>query len=238
MITIKTDTAFKVLVAYKTDGHAGATGLTPTLTVTQVSDGTDIVDAQTMTELKNGGYYYEIPHADIDADDAYYVYADGGATLTTYRYQMGAFYGNAGNEDTIATIDGKVDTIDTNVDTVITNIATVDNNVDDIKDTVDTNLDTQVSLAGEGAGDIQVTFPLIINGAIKSGERIWVTDDINGTILKSSKSTVTNSSGTVSWQLALGTYYVWIGSSTTYVGTLTITSSTSKTFEQNPNFTG
>jgi len=234
MITIKTDTAFKVLVAFKSDGHAPATGLTPTLTVTQVSDDTDIVDAQAMTELKNGGYYYEIPHTDIDADDAYYVYADGGATLITYRYQMGAFYGNLGNEDTIpviSTVDSKVDTLTANVNTQSTNITS-------IKDTVDANLDTKISLAGEGAGDIQVTFPLVINGELKSGERIWVTDDINGTVLKSSKSTVTNSSGAVSWQLALGTYYVWIGSSTTYIGTLTITSSTDKKFVQNPNFTG
>lgn len=211
MITIKT-TTFPLVAGFKADDNTLATGLTPTVTIYE-TDGTVVVNAQTMTEIANGGYFYNV--TGLTTNTSYYGFADGGATLTTFRYQPFAFYTNFGNEDVI-------DTIDTNTQATNT--------------TVQTNLDTKVSTIGSGDGDIPVEFLLEVNSVPRPGERIWVTSDASGLNLKSSKSLVTNSSAIRQWTLKATTYYIWIGSSNVYFGTLQVVSATDVTFTANPNF--
>lgn len=100
MITIKTTEAFIIILAFKDDDHTFATGIVPAITVYD-SSGNIIVNAQNMTEIGNGGYQISFPASSLNEDTAYYVSADGGATLDIYRYQAGAFYGNAGNENNL-----------------------------------------------------------------------------------------------------------------------------------------
>jgi hypothetical protein len=208
MITIKTTSDFKVILAWKADDHTLSTGLTPKITVTQISDSAVIVNAQDMTEISTGGYYFTIPLADIDAEDAYYVSADGGATLTTYRYQAGAFYGNAGNENTIATIDTNVDSIETKVDTVDTNVDAILVDTANISTLVTTNLDQKVSLAGCGSGSITVPVYSEKDGVGLDGVRVYITSDIAGSV-RVTGDQYSDSEGETVWYLDAGTYYVW-----------------------------
>lgn len=97
MIIIKSGTDFVVSVAFKDDDHVPAVGLTPAITVLQISNGAAVVSAQTMTEMSLGAYKYTVPGASIALGDGYVVHVDGGATLTTYRYQYGSFYARLGD---------------------------------------------------------------------------------------------------------------------------------------------
>ena len=222
MITIKTGTNFMVLIVFKSNTHTPSTGLTPDITVFDTSDNSKVVDAQDMTEVGLGIYKYTITGSDIGSGKSYGVYVDGGDTLTTYRYQYGAFAGNMGNEDTIPTIDTKVDTIDTNVDNVLVDtgttlpatLATIEGSLG--------NLDAPVSRAGLGAGNTPHTIKMVDDGtAGRVGLLVWLTTDAAGTQMFTRKEQ-TNSGGYVTFYVNAGTtYYVWDSNHDSYLESFT-----------------
>ncbi len=74
------------LTAYFSDNGVPKTGLTPTMDIWKI-DGTQVVTAQTMTEIAGGFYVYDFTTYDDDED--YVIRADGGATLgNTERYAV------------------------------------------------------------------------------------------------------------------------------------------------------
>ena len=212
MITIKTGTNFMVLIVFKSDTHTPSTGLTPDITVFDTSDNSKVVDAQDMTEVGLGIYKYTITGSDIDSGKSYGVYVDGGDTLTTYRYQYGAFAGNMGNEDTIPTIDGKVDTIDTNV-------AALPGLIDDaVEELVD-----NISRAGQGSGSLSHTITLLDTGDTPQvGVTVWLSLDSAGNNIFGSKENRTNTGGRVTFYIEPNvTYYVWDSNNSNYTQTFT-----------------
>jgi len=66
--------------AYFTQNNVPATGLTPTITIINVSDETTEVTDASMTELGLGWYKYEWSSTDLTKD--YVARADGGVTLS------------------------------------------------------------------------------------------------------------------------------------------------------------
>lgn len=208
MITIKSGSGLTVLVAFKADDNTPATGLTPAITVYKASDNSKVDDAETMTEVGLGLYKYTVDT--IVTNEAYGIYADGGATLDTYRYQYGAFYANAGNEDTVATVNTKIDTIDTNVDTIITEL-----------DELNTNLQS----VGCGSGIAHTLAFSTTGGAPDVGLVVWLTTDAGGLNKWTSTNLRTNSGGRITFFIELNvTYYVWTANKSTYVSTFTRTS--------------
>jgi hypothetical protein len=74
-----------LITAYFSSSGTPATGLTPTVTVRDVSDGSVVVNAQAMTEVGGGDYKYTF--AGYDSTKDYVVLCDGGITLVgTERY--------------------------------------------------------------------------------------------------------------------------------------------------------
>ena len=67
------------IIAFFTEQGIPKTGLSPTVDVWTV-DGSQVVTAQTMTEVAGGFYYYDFTTYDEDED--YCMRADGTATLT------------------------------------------------------------------------------------------------------------------------------------------------------------
>lgn len=60
-------------------------GLSPTITIYDVSDGSVLINAEVMTEIASGAYKYEF--AAYDNSKNYYIVCDGGNTLPLYdRY--------------------------------------------------------------------------------------------------------------------------------------------------------
>jgi len=228
MITIKTDTDFYIIFTFLADDGTFATGISsPTIDVYEVG-GSQVVTAQAMTEIAKGGYYYLMDSDDIDADKQYYVATDGGATLETYRYQSGAFAGNFGNEDTIDTIDGKVDTIDTNVDAILVDtgttipatLTTIDTNVDAIL--VDTGTTIPSLIASRGTGDIaEIVTIKRADGTPIAGVVVWLTTDSAGANAFTDKNQTTNSGGRITFFIEANvTYYVWTDREDGYIDTI------------------
>jgi|SRR3989304_1207378 len=72
-----------------------ATGLTPAITIYDLSDNSVVVNASAMSEVANGIYKYSFTTYDVTKE--YAIYVDGGATLdNTDRYQ----YSSNANEGT------------------------------------------------------------------------------------------------------------------------------------------
>ena len=67
------------LITFFTENGDPKTGLTPTMSVWKV-DGTNVVNAQTMTEIAGGFYYYDFTTYDETLE--YCMRADGGVTLS------------------------------------------------------------------------------------------------------------------------------------------------------------
>jgi len=67
------------LIAFFTENGTPKTGLSPTITVTKL-DGTIVVNAQAMTEVSNGFYYYDF--STYDEDEDYCIRADGTSSLS------------------------------------------------------------------------------------------------------------------------------------------------------------
>jgi hypothetical protein len=70
--------------AYFTSSGAPATGLSPTVSVMDMSDGSTVVNAQAMTEVGLGAYKYTFVGYDSTKD--YHVLCDGGVALGPERY--------------------------------------------------------------------------------------------------------------------------------------------------------
>jgi len=70
------------LIAYFTEDGIPKTGLTPTIDAWEM-DGTHAVNAQNMTEIAGGGYYYDFAAYDTTKD--YFIRADGGAGLSVFE---------------------------------------------------------------------------------------------------------------------------------------------------------
>jgi hypothetical protein len=228
MFTIKTGQDLYICAAWKSDTHTPATGLTPTITVWDVFASTIVPSASgaSMDEVGNGIYKYTFDGDDVDPNKVYAVYMDGGATLSTYRYQYGAFAGNFGNEDTIATIDTNVDAVLEDTGTTLpATLATIDSVVDAL--TVDlAALDTKVDgLAALGTGDYPHILSFVDDGGTpRAGMLVWLTLDAAGTNLFTAKK-LTNSGGLRTFYVDLNTtYYVWDENHSTYVGSFTKTS--------------
>ena len=66
--------------AYFTDDGSPKTGLSPTITVYDLSDSSKVVDGANMTEVALGLYKYQ--YTSYDSEKDYVGRADGGATLT------------------------------------------------------------------------------------------------------------------------------------------------------------
>lgn len=79
----------EVFAAYFASDGSPTTGLSPTIKIYDVTDGSLLVDGEAMTEAGNGWYYYE--YEDFNASKNYAVLCDGGVTLdAAERYVAGA----------------------------------------------------------------------------------------------------------------------------------------------------
>lgn len=187
MITIRSGNTFTLILAFKNDTHAPATSLTPTITIYKVSDNSKVVDAQNMSEIGAGLYKYS--YTSPATNEAYAVYADGGSTITTYRYQYRAFYVNAGNEDSITSIQ---------------------TNSEYIKNEIDEKLDAKVSSAGYGNGGItQTIFVNDVDGTREGGVKVEVFS--NPSMAEEYRITgnrFTDDAGQVVFNLNPGIYYL------------------------------
>lgn len=100
-----------LLLAYFSSSGSPATGLTPTITVRDVSDGSAVVNAQAMTETGSGFYKYD--YAGYDTTKNYVILCAGGITLVgTERYAVA----DSGDSGYISDVKTK---IDTNLDAAI-----------------------------------------------------------------------------------------------------------------------
>lgn len=79
-----------------TDGGAPKTGLTPTVSVWDMSDGSKDLDGVSMSEIgSSAGYLYDI--SSLDFSKSFYYQADGGATLANAeRYKDGTLQAQTG----------------------------------------------------------------------------------------------------------------------------------------------
>lgn len=78
-----------ILTSAFQDAGSPATGLSPAITVYDLSDNSVVVNAQAMSEVANGIYKYDFAGYDKTTD--YAIYVDGGATLDDVdRYQYGS----------------------------------------------------------------------------------------------------------------------------------------------------
>ena len=95
MFIIKSSEAISLILVFMDDNDDPETGLTPTITVYNVTDATALVDGQAMTEISDtkapGMYKYDIDAGDLASEKTYTIYGDGGDTIDVYRYQFGAF---------------------------------------------------------------------------------------------------------------------------------------------------
>ena len=74
-----------IISAYFTDSGAPKTGLSPTVTVYDLSDNTKDVDAASMTEV--GGGFYKYDWSGFDSSGDYTIICDGGSGLSNSEDQ-------------------------------------------------------------------------------------------------------------------------------------------------------
>lgn len=127
------------IIAPFTSGGSPALGLSPTIRVRDVSDGSLVVTDAAMTETGDGNYSYTF--ADYDPNKNYAVRCDGGGGLpNAERYTFG---GNENYIDDVATV---VSGISVNVDlsdlesdmsTVLTTVSGIDENVNALQTDMD-----------------------------------------------------------------------------------------------------
>jgi len=93
-----------IISCFFTDEGELKTGLTPTVTIWNVTDSEKVVDAGGMTEVGEGLYRYEF--STYNPSKAYVFIADGGNSLnTTERYKAGS---NASDQSSYATVAGSL----------------------------------------------------------------------------------------------------------------------------------
>jgi len=96
------------IITYFTESGSPKMGLSPTISVWKVSDNSQVVTSQAMSEI--GGGFYKYNFAGYDPQEEYAIQCDGGTGLpATDRYTFG---GNEGFHDDIDSIKDNVETID------------------------------------------------------------------------------------------------------------------------------
>jgi hypothetical protein len=93
-----------LITAFFTDRGVPKTGLTPIISIYNLSTGTILIDSIAMTERLGGFYIYE--YTDYDGDINYGFVADGGSSLNSFERYL-----NSTNESDTSAIDNKVNKI-------------------------------------------------------------------------------------------------------------------------------
>ena len=140
-----------ILIAYFTEDDAPKTGLTPTIDIWDL-DATQVVTAQSMTEVAGGYYKYDFSPSDVYA--TYVIRADGGASLDDYeRYCYAVMEGSYTLEDCfnmaegaariaytnqglLEDIEGDIADLDADVADLDADIADLDSDISDLQDDV------------------------------------------------------------------------------------------------------
>lgn len=121
------------IIAPFTNSGSPALGLSPTIRIRDVSDGSLVITDEAMTETGDGNYSYTF--ADYDLNKNYAVRCDGGAGLpNAERYTFG---GNENYIEDIATVvsgievtaDVDLSSIEGDVSTILTTVSGIDENV-------------------------------------------------------------------------------------------------------------
>lgn len=100
-----------IIVGIFTSAGSPATGLTPDITINDLSDESVEVNAQDMSEVANGIYKYNFSNWDSDKD--YSIFMDGGASLQNIeRYLFGTTDVKTGGASLIEGLNVTVDTTD------------------------------------------------------------------------------------------------------------------------------
>ena len=174
--------------AYFSVSGVPSTGLSPTITIYDVSDGSEDVSAAAMTEIASGFYTYAFSAIDISKE---YVAICDSVTLTgSERYAVVGF-------SSLAT-ESKQDTAQTDLDTITgadgVTLATLQPNY---------------APAALGAGAVTYAYTLTddVTGNPIDGASVWVTTDSAGTDIIASGTT--NDSGVVTFYLDAATRYFW-----------------------------
>ena len=213
MRSIKSGSDYIYTTAFKTDTNTAGTGLTPALTMYKLSDSSVIINAQEMTEIANGLYKYTIPTASLVTGNSYAIYVDGGATLTTFRYQY----------DSID-ID-KIPTVSENVVGILDHDVTAHTTASTVGEALN-RIDADVSSAGAGNGGI--TQPIYVNdtdGTREAGVKVEVYSNADlAEANRISGNRFTDDAGQVVFNLNAGTYYLRASKSgKTFSNPITIT---------------
>jgi hypothetical protein len=213
MRSIKSGSDYIYTTAFKTDTNTAGTGLTPALTMYKLSDSSVIINAQNMTEVALGIYKYTIPTASLVTGNSYAVYVDGGATLTTFRYQY----------DSIDV--DKMPTVTENVTGILDAVVTSHTTADTVGEALN-RIDTDISTAGQGNGGI--TQPIYVNdtdGTREGGVKVEIFS--NADMAETNRLTgniFTDDAGQIVVNLNAGTYYLRASKSgKTFSNPITIT---------------
>jgi len=83
------------MIAQFTTDNVSTTGLSPTVTIVDVADGTVIVNTQAMAAITNAAGWYKYDFATFDATKDYIATADAGVDTVDDRYPASA----VGNDD-------------------------------------------------------------------------------------------------------------------------------------------
>lgn len=221
-----------LITAYFSSSGAPATGLTPTVTVRDVSDGSVVVNAQAMTEIANG--YYKYDFATYVSTKDYVILCDGGIALVgTERYAIAAsgdyseisgiktktdglnFTGSyvqsqVKGQDNIdfgalqkASITAAVPAVDLSGVATAANLTIVDTVVDAIKLKTDTL---------GGAGSVPWPFQVIdsVSGLPVDDAPVTVTTDSQGLNVRANGITDATGYVTPTFRLDPGGYYFWV----------------------------
>lgn len=108
-----------------TNSGSPALGLSPTIRIRDVSDGSLVITDEAMTEVGDGNYSYTF--TSYDPNENYAIRCDGGGSLpNAERYTFG------GNENYIDDIATTVSGIEDDVDTILVTVSDIDENVNNL----------------------------------------------------------------------------------------------------------
>ena len=217
------------LTAYFSQLGTPKTGLSPTVNIRDISDGSLVVTAGAMTEVGDGFYWYAF--AGYDPAKDYTIRCDGGATLIDADRYAAASTGfpadgsgfTALGDARLANLDAAISTRTKPADTQarVTLVDTTTENTDmrgtddaateakqDIIDTVVDAIKLKTDTLG-GAGAITWTYTLTnsVTGAPIDGAEVWVSSDSAGAFIIANGTT--DDDGVVTFYLDAGTVYVW-----------------------------
>lgn len=231
MRSIKSGSDYIYTVAFKTDANAVGTGLTPALTMYKMSDDSVIINAQDMAEVANGIYKYTIPTASLVSGSSYAIYVDGGATLTTFRYQYDSIDIDKmpiGSEISDAVLDEAL-----SGHTTAGTLGAVVSDINTMVNTISATVSTLGNITGGTVNDYLTEFKLTDNNTNNAlaGFPVWLTTGSAKTPYFVNPQN-TNSGGYVFWYLSPGAYYLWVAGQDNYMGILNIASNGTPTFTE------